>query len=253
MLEREGAFSALRIVLAVSLTVLCGLSVCLGWVGPIAALRFDSGLIAPGIAFAAGIMTCLGLSAAALNPSLETAGAFFLGAAFMLLAECLLHGAGRRFAARSGDGPTGVGAALAVALHNVPECFLVFSSVMASAGLGLALGGTMVAHNIPLGISLAFSSDRKASPRQARRCAALAGLVPPLAAISAYFFLRPLFTPGTVRALFACAGGALVFIALAELAPLAGRYGKRGAVLAGFAAGVGLLLLVLLFSFRSPA
>jgi zinc transporter ZupT len=53
-----------------------------------------------------------------------------------------------------------------------------------------------------------------------------------------------------VQALFVCAGGALVFIALVELVPLARQYGGSVLVFAGFSAGAVLLLSILSFSYR---
>jgi ZIP family zinc transporter len=214
-----------------------------------ASIRLNSRLLCLGVAFAAGAMTCLGLSAAAVNISVWTTGAFILGAFSMILVEFLLPGAQRR-ACASVQGPSGLGAALAVALHNFPECFLVFSSATASSGLGLALGGAMLAHNIPLGISIALSLGQSPRRRQAWTYAVLAGVAPPLAAMLVYFCLRSLFTPEMVRILFAGAGGALVSFALAELVPFARRHGKPLPVVVGFAAGILLLLFILLCSYR---
>lgn len=108
----------------------------------------------------------------------------------------------------------------------------------------------MIAHNIPLGISIGLSSGGRLGTLKAWSYAAFAGFLPPLGAVLAYFSLRPFFSPENVRMLFACAGGALVFIALAEFIPSALRNGRRSTAFIGFGAGVLFLLLVLLFSYR---
>ena len=247
--EREAAQSAFQAGLALSLTLLCGMSVCLGWVGPVAAIRLDHRMLGLGVAFAGGVMTCLGLFSAVAYISAATVGLFLLGAALMAVVDFLLHPGKRKNGASSCRGHMGAGSALAVGLHNLPECFIVFSSAMADTGLGLALGGAMIAHNIPSGISIGLSSGGRLGALKAWSYAAFAGFLPPLAAVLAYFSLRPFFSPENVRMLFACAGGALVFIALAEFIPSALRNGRRSTTFIGFGAGVFFLLLVLLFSY----
>jgi zinc transporter ZupT len=247
-LERETAFPLPQAALAIGLTLLCGMSVCLGWVGPLAVARLDTHWAGMATAFAAGAMACLGFSAAILGLSVPSLLAFLLGAACMLPFECLSHG--KRGDASPEEKPAVASAALAVALHSFPECFVVLSALMANPGLGLVLGGGMLAHNIPLGISIGLSSGQYPRPRRAWRHAVLAGIAPPLAAMLVYFFLRSLFSTEVVRILFACAGGALVFIALAELMPLALRHGRKSTVSAGFVSGILLLLLILMTSYR---
>jgi zinc transporter ZupT len=249
-LERETAFPLSQAALAIGLTLLCGMSVCLGWVGPLAVIRLDTRWASMAAAFAAGSMVGLGFSTALLGLSVKIALAFLLGAAGMLPFGTLSHGKERRVAAVAEAKPAGAGTALAVALHSFPECFVVLSTLMATPALGLALGGSMLAHNVPLGISLGLSSGREARGRHAWRHAALAGVAPPLAAMLVYFGLRSLFSTDVVQILLACAGGALVFIALAELMPLALRHGGKVSVSAGFTSGIILLLLILMTSYR---
>ncbi len=248
-LEVENPFSTTQSFLAIGLTLLCGVSICLGWVGPFANAKFEYRLMGMAAAFAAGAMTSIGLSSAMFTLSVKTFSAFLVGAGFMLLAELLVHAKSKHSA--TGERPMRAGPALAVALHNFPECFIVFSSAMASPTLGLALGGAMIAHNIPLGISIGLSSGKYLQPRQARLYAAIAGFAPPLFAILAYFFMRSLLSVESIKMLLASAGGALVFIALAELLPFARKHGKGAMVSTCFAAGASLMLLVLTFSYRN--
>ncbi len=251
-IEREAPLSAPHSALALGLTLLCGMSVCLGWVGPFSAVRPGKHMLSLGTAFAAGVMVCLGFSTVAANIAVETVGLFFLGAVFMALVEFLLHARGQPGVVGHGKRCAANGSALAIAVHNLPECFIVLSGTMTDVRLGFALGGAMIAHNVPLGISVALSSPTGGEhPYRAWGRAVLAGGVPPLAAILAYFSLRPLFSPDTVQMLFSGAGGALVYVALAKLVPLARQHGTRSTVLAGFGAGVLFLLLTLMFSYRS--
>jgi zinc transporter ZupT len=249
-LEEDAVFSPFAAARAAGLTLLCGMSLCLGWVGPFATIRRNCSMVSLGMAFAAGIMTCLGASAVIAGLSTLTLCLFFLGAALTATGEFLLHGGKRKRIAAGEKAYMGSGPALAVALHNFPESILIFSSAMENAGVGLVFGAAMIAHNIPLGIALGISSGETLRRNTAGIYALLAGIAPSVAAIAGYFSLKTLFSAETMQALFACAGGALVFIALAELVPSARRYGGRLRVFTGFSAGAAFLLSILSFSYR---
>ena len=246
-LERDAALASSNIWLAIGLTLLCGMSVCLGWVGPFASIRLDPRISVLSAAFAAGLLVCLGLSTVILNVSVKTSGAFLTGALLMLLFERFLHGM-TNLSGNPGNRYSAMGSSVAIALHNLPECFIVFSSVITNPSLGLALGCAMIAHNVPMGLSLGLSSNGTLHRHQAWTYATLAGVLPPVVTILAYFFLRSVFSPDIIKLLFAGAGGAMVFIGLTELMPFAWRCGKSTTVLPGFVAGVALLLLLLRFS-----
>jgi zinc transporter ZupT len=247
-LEKDSIFSPFNLALAVGLTLLCGMSVCLGWVGPFTGIGINPAMASLGVAFAAGIMASLGTSALVVGISPQTLCLFFLGALFMAVGELLL--CDRKAVPAGEKRRMGAGPVLAIALHNLPECILVFSTTVTNAGLGLVLGGAMLAHNIPLGVSLGLASRKNLQPGTARMYAILAGIAPPIAAISGYFFLKSLFSAETVLALFACAGGALCFTALTELIPFASQHGGKLRVFASFSTGVAILLLTVSFSYR---
>ena len=249
-LRKDSPLSVWQISQAVGLTLLCGLAVCPGWVGPLAGLRLHPALAGPGVAFAAGIMACLGVLAVGMEISLLHVGLFALGAAFVGFVHWLTHyrQGGRKGACHA---PSGMGAALAIAMHNIPECFMVLSTSLMDTRLGLVLAGAMVAHNLPLGMSIGLVTGAAGLPRpRAYCCALLAGVVPPLVAILGFFWLRSLFSQEIIRAIFACAGGGLVCMALFELFPFACSFGKRPVVFAAFATGAALVyaLLMLMYS-----
>ena len=248
-LVKSSPVSLWQTLLALGLTLLCGLAVCIGWLGPFAGMRLSPTFVGPGIGFAAGIMACLGVLAVG-DISLQHFGFFVFGAAVVALVHWLSH-------ERHGhDGvcqvPSGLGTSLAIAMHNIPECFIVLSTSMVDTGLGLVLAGAMIAHNLPLGISLGLASAGAGQMQRGRAVrwlyAALAGVLPPLVAVFGFFYLRSFFSQEAVRSFFACAGGALVFIALKELLPFACTFGKRPGILAAFVTGaVFLYSLLLLF------
>jgi zinc transporter ZupT len=79
--------------------------------------------------------------------------------------------------------------------------------------------------------------------------ALLAGLVPPVAAIALHGVMRSFFSPARLELFFACAGGIMVSIAVAELIPSAAHYGGRFAVLRGWCAGVLFMSLITAFAY----
>ena len=237
--------------LAVGLTLLCGISVCLGWIGPFARMRLTPTLSGLGTGFAAGVMACLGIVAIG-GFTVQYTSFFAVGAAFMALVHWLAHAKnGHCDASHALPGQRGLGVPLAIAMHNIPECFIVLSTSLMDTRLGLVLAGAMIAHNLPLGISLGLASAGTVNARKGRVIkwfyAALAGLIPPVMAMVIFFYMRSLFSQETIRGIFACAGGALVFIALKELLPLACSFGKRPAVVASFAVGAVFFYTLLLF------
>ncbi|MDR1685520.1 MAG: DUF3299 domain-containing protein [Desulfovibrio sp.] len=234
---------------AAGITLACGLSVWLGCALARARKRMPALFFAYGISFAAGILSCLGISVLLAAPSLPALCIFAasaLGTAGILR---FLHRRGERDGASCGHmRHTGQFAALAVAAHNIPECFVVFGAAAADPLLGLALGAAVIAHSIPLGIAVACPTGQTepaaSAPASPWTNALLAGLVPPVAAIALHGVMRSFFSPARLELFFACAGGIMVSIAVAELLPSAAHYGGRSDVLRGWCAGVLFMLLI---------
>ncbi|MDR2124425.1 MAG: DUF3299 domain-containing protein [Desulfovibrio sp.] len=267
--ELSGA-AADNFVPAAGITAACGLSVWLGCALARARKRMPALFFAYGISFAAGILSCPGIFALLVKPSLPAACIF---SASVLAAAGLLRFMHRQ-EARDGTccgrlRHTGRFAALAVAAHNIPECFVVFGAAAADPLLGFALGGAVIAHSIPLGIAVACPTGPAAltgtaglngqtwqtGPADLTRASAsvpaspwsyalLAGLVPPVAAIALHGVMRSFFSPARLELFFACVGGIMVSIAVAELIPSAAHYGGRRDILRGWCAGVLFMLLI---------
>jgi zinc transporter ZupT len=232
-----------HLVPAAGITAACGFSVWLGCAAARSRKRMSARFFACGISFAAGILSCLGIAAVLAKPSWAAAGIFPASALGMAGVLHFLHR----------DGPDGVSrmrhtgqfAALAVAAHSIPECFVVFGAAAADLRLGLALAGAVIAHSIPLGIAVACPTGPDASAHPPPRTPILlAGLVPPVAAIALHMFMRSFFSPTRLELLFACAGGMMTTIAAMELIPSAARCGERSDVFRGWCAGVLFMLFI---------
>ncbi|MDR1947376.1 MAG: DUF3299 domain-containing protein [Desulfovibrio sp.] len=235
-----------NLISALCLTLFCGISVCFGTVFALASKKVNANFFTYGLSFSAGILLCLGISTILMKPALNTVCAFLASAAFMAIIVHALHKKNSEEHACRNMGHSGSFAALAIAAHNVPECFAVFSAAIAEPALGLALGGAMVAHSIPLGIAVACPARPGASGGKAPWAyALLAGPAPAVAAILLYLSMRSFFAPAKLEILFACAGGIMITIATRELLPAAARCSGSSAVFRGCCAG-GLFMLVIL-------
>ncbi|MBO4335911.1 MAG: DUF3299 domain-containing protein [Desulfovibrio sp.] len=216
------------------LTLLCGISVSLGWIGPLAGRRLSARLTCLGMSVAAGMLMGLGLSALLANISLEAFCAF---TGLFLLVVLLLRKRHEK------QGQSDLVVALGLALHNYPECFLVLTLSLANGPMGLALAMAMLAHNVPVGLSLAMGLPQSA---RAWSCAFLAGILPPLLAIATHSFVRAYVSPDGMRLLMSAAGGVLLALSLRELLPHALASGERRQVVLGVVLGLFLLFVIVL-------
>lgn len=109
-------------------------------------------------------------------------------------------------------------------LHDVPEGFAMANSYLASPSLGLLIALAIALHNIPEEFAMAVPIVMVKKKRFLYKAAFFSALAEPLGAIigltAAHFFhsLSPLF--------MAFAAGAMVFISVHELLPMAKKYHK---------------------------
>ncbi|MCR5813935.1 MAG: DUF3299 domain-containing protein [Desulfovibrio sp.] len=233
-LVREKAESG-REVKAWFLTLLCGISVCLGWIGPFAGRRLSADLSCLGMSVACGMLMGLGIAALVANFALASCIAF---GSLLLLIVWLM-----RRHRHGGKAQNELAVAAGLGLHNFPECFFVLTLTLSNGPMGFALALAMLAHNIPVGISLAMGFTKSS---RAYTCSLLAGILPPLLAIAAHAFVRAYVTPEGMRLLMAAAGGVLFALACAELLPTALALGKPKRVVWGIAFGFLLLFVIML-------
>ncbi|MFA5316035.1 MAG: zinc transporter ZupT [Dehalococcoidales bacterium] len=142
---------------------------------------------------------------------------------------------------------TGMLVALGIAIHNFPEGLAVFSSVASGEStLGLVVAVAVAIHNIPEGISVSAPiMEATGSRKKAFFYAFIAGMAEPVGAIIGFVVLLPFLTPALMSSLLAFAGGVMVYISFDELLPVAHRYGKPHAVIAGVVLGMLVMALSL--------
>jgi ZIP family zinc transporter len=122
-------------------------------------------------------------------------------------------------------------------LHDAPEGFAMANAYIASPSLGLFVALAIALHNLPEEFAMAVPAMALRSKGFLVGAALLSALAEPAGAIVGLIAVtaRP-----TLNAWFiGFAAGAMLFVALHELAPMARRYGKLG----WFAAGIALSIV----------
>jgi ZIP family zinc transporter len=123
-------------------------------------------------------------------------------------------------------------------LHDVPEGFAMANAYMASPSLGLFVGLGIALHNLPEEFAMAVPALHVRSRRFLIGSALLSALAEPLGAIIG--LLAVAARPSLNAHFIGFAAGAMIFVALHELLPMARRYGQRG----WFASGLALSVVV---------
>jgi len=187
-------------------------------------------LVSTGIGFSAGIM--LLISFLELMPeALGEAGISITSTAFILgmLIVAALHwiiphthlveekGAFHQTLLR-----TAYLVAFGLILHDVPEGFAMANSYIASPSLGVLVALAIAIHNIPEEFAMAVPIVMIKKRRFLYMAAFLSGLAEPLGAIVGLVAVH--FHPALNPLFMAFAAGAMVFVSVHELLPMARRY-----------------------------
>jgi len=201
--------------------------------------------IALGIGFSAGIM--LLISFFELIPEAmgeagigTTSTAFILGMLIVALLHWVIphtHLVEEKGAFRKALLKTAYLVAFGLILHDVPEGFAMANSYIASPSLGVLVALAIAIHNIPEEFAMAVPIVMVKKRRFLYMAAFLSGLAEPLGAVIGLVAVH--FHPTLNPLLMAFAAGAMVFVSVHELLPMARRYHKihlfiLGAILSVF-------------------
>jgi len=112
--------------------------------------------------------------------------------------------------------------AFGLVLHDVPEGFAMANSYIASPSLGILVALGIAIHNIPEEFAMAVPIITVKKKRFLYTAAFLSGLAEPLGAIIGLLAVHfhPVFNP----LFMAFAAGAMIFVSVHELLPMARRY-----------------------------
>jgi ZIP family zinc transporter len=126
--------------------------------------------------------------------------------------------------------------ALGLILHDLPEGFAMANSFLASPSLGIFVALAIALHNIPEEFAIAVPASTLKDNRFLYKAALVSGLAEPLgAAIGLYAaYLSAVLIP----VFLSFAAGAMIFVSLHELLPMARRYGYIPVFVMGIAASI---------------
>lgn len=121
-------------------------------------------------------------------------------------------------------------------MHDAPEGFAMANAYLASPSLGLLVGLAIALHNLPEEFAMAVPAVTLRSRRFLVTAAVLSALAEPLGAVIGIVAVS--MQPALAAYFMAFAAGAMLFVSIHELVPMAHRYGKPGWFLAGVAASL---------------
>jgi len=126
--------------------------------------------------------------------------------------------------------------AFGLILHDVPEGFAMANAYIASPSLGIMVALAIAVHNIPEEFAMAAPIVTVKNKRFLYTAAFLSGLAEPLGAISGLMAVH--FHPVLNPLFMAFAAGAMIFVSVHELLPMAKKYQELHLFILGMIASV---------------
>jgi len=243
---------------ALLLSVLAGLSTCIG--GTIAYFIKKPKLVYLSLVlgFSAGVM--IYISFMELLPrafeslgKIECLAAFFVGIIIIGLIDMSIpmiknphhykdlsdYGESKENKTNKMIMKTGMLSALAIGIHNFPEGLTTLGATLADLKLGIFIAIAVAIHNIPEGISVSvpifYATKNK---KKAFVYTFLSGIAEPIAAVIGVLILLPFMSIQIVSLLMSFAAGIMIYISIDELLPMAHRYGHSHTVIIGIVLGM---------------
>lgn len=184
--------------------------------------------------FAGGVMITVSFIEL-VNKSITTSNyfvatiGFAIGASLMFLLDTLFSHKHFQIKEKGLINPalvkTGLLIAVGIALHNIPEGIAEGAGFVHLPTFGVLIALAIGLHNIPEGIvTVMFTSSGGMCRSKCLKLAFLSGIVEPVGAILAFFFLKQFAF--LVPASLSFAAGVMVFITLDEIIPTAREHGK---------------------------
>ena len=201
--------------------------------------------IAIGIGFSSGIMLLVSFfelvpeAVSKAGPSMALT-AFVLGMLIIMALHWVIphtHLVEEKSAFRQASLRTAYLVTFGLILHDVPEGFAMANSYIASPSLGVLVALAIAIHNVPEEFAMAVPIVMVKSRKFLYTAAFLSGLAEPLGAVIGLVAVH--FHPVLNPLFMAFAAGAMVFVSVHELLPIARRYQKThlfflGAILSVF-------------------
>ena len=133
---------------------------------------------------------------------------------------------------------------LGLILHDFPEGFAMANAYITSPGMGLSVALAIALHNIPEEFAMAVPAAASKSRRFLFGAAILSGLAEPVGASIGLFASN--VSPELVPLFMAFAAGAMIFVSLHELVPMARQYGRLQFFALGIVTSIAVYMMLVL-------
>jgi ZIP family zinc transporter len=135
--------------------------------------------------------------------------------------------------------------AVGIALHNLPEGFVVAAGYIFNPGLGVIIAVAIMLHNIPEGIATAIPLSEAGTKRwKTAAITFLSGLAETVGAVLSAVVLSSFAPRIVIGYSLVFAAGVMTYITADELIPVAHEYGFKHTVSVGLLLGIIFALLV---------
>ncbi|KAF4695869.1 Zinc transporter [Perkinsus olseni] len=113
---------------------------------------------------------------------------------------------------------TGLMAAIALTLHNLPEGIVTFLGTLEDADVGISLALAIGVHNIPEGVAVAMPILKATgSKTKAFLWTLLASVAQPIGGILAWLALANILTPASIAVMMSVTAGIMVYVGVVKL------------------------------------
>lgn len=245
-----------RILVALLLSSLAGLSTTFGSALAFFIKKPTARVLSLGLGFSAGVMIAVSFlemlpSAIEMAGEINTYLAFFGGMLVIAAIDAFLPhdyvDVGEEAGQHDFDPEllrTGKKMALGIAIHNFPEGLVTFVGTLVSVKLGILLMIAIALHNIPEGISVSLpiffaTKDR----RYAFMISFLSGVAEPIGALLGALVLTQFLNDTVLGLTLAVVSGIMIFISFDELVPVAHSHG--GGQIASYGVIAGMILMAI--------
>jgi len=225
------------------LSLLSSVTTCLG-VALAISLRENTQAITTGLGFSAGIMILISVfelvpESIAITGTRGALTTMIVSAAVVWAARLAipnLHSAGEKTMPDWALRKSAYLVVLALILHDVPEGFAMANAYIASPEVGVLVAIAIALHNLPEEFAMAVPAVTFRSKRFLFGAALLSALAEPVGAVIGLAAVG--VAPSLHAHFLAFAAGAMIFVAIHELIPMAKRYRHLGLFIGGMIVSV---------------
>ncbi len=238
----------------VLLSLVAGLATGIGGIIVLAVKRVGNRVVSFSMGFASGVMLMVAFNSLFLEAQkfithIELIAMFSLGALVMMGLDLVVphvEPTAREVNSKNAKMTrSGTLIAIGIALHNLPEGFVVAAGFSYTPTLGLIIAIAILLHNIPEGIATAIPfAEAGTKPSKIAVITLLSGLAEPVGALIGAIALSSIVTMNLIGYSLVFAAGVMTYITADELIPVAHEYGYKHTVSVGLLLGIVFALLI---------